>query len=100
MPISPSLRGLSQAIAGPQGYDPLDPTQQFDQRQQARYATEDADPNLNRGPGYPTSFSNAFNRSQDAGAVGPQGYNRPWVPFLQSIAGARVKGLQTAVGGQ
>ncbi len=92
MPISPSLRGLSQAVSGP----PLtadDLTQQFDQGQQSRYAAEDADPNLNKGPGYPSSYSHTVNRIQDAGAVGPEGYNRSQLPFIQSVATRKVTGL-------
>ncbi len=91
MPISPSLRGLSQAVSGPLTAD--DVTQQFDQGQQSRYAAEDADPNLNKGPGYPSSYSNTVNRIQDAGAVGPEGYNRSQVPFIQSVATHKVTGL-------
>ena len=91
MPISPSLRGLSQAVRPP--LSPDDPTQQFDQAQQARYATEDADPNLNKGPGFPSSYSNTANRIQDSAAVGPMGYNRPMVPFIQSLTDKRVRSL-------
>jgi hypothetical protein len=87
MPISPSLRGLSQAISGPQGYDPF---QQFDQQRQAQYATEDQNPDPLAGtPGHASPGMMQFNRMQQDAAVGPQGYNRQYVPALPTLSGLR-----------
>ena len=74
-----------------------DMMQQFDQSQQARYATEDqqlaADP-LAGTPGHASQQATQFNRMQDANAVGPQGYNRQQVPFIQDVSGKTVTGLR------
>ncbi len=55
----------------------------------ARRATQTPDAFASANPAQQQYF-HTFNNMQEDSATGPQGYNRQWVPLLQSLKGKRV----------
>lgn len=52
--------------------------------------TDTSNPMLNSGPGEPNSGALQFNQQQMEGAVGPSGYNRQWLPYINAISRSKV----------
>jgi hypothetical protein len=64
-------------------------TAAWDRDVAARRATQTEDAFASPNPAQQQYF-HAFNNAQEDAATGPAGYNRQWVPFLQSLKGKRI----------